>query len=94
MEVTVKLIGSLRAFSSKSRIILKFGKTARLREAIDRLIEEQPKLRKALIDPELNDPRTNVLMLVNEKEINVLNGLDTTLKDGDTLVLVPVVHGG
>jgi molybdopterin converting factor small subunit len=33
-------------------------------------------------------------MLVNEKEINVLNGLDTTLKDRDILVLVPVVHGG
>jgi molybdopterin converting factor small subunit len=75
-------------------LILKFGKTVRLREAIDRLIEEQPKLRKALIDPELNDPRTNVLMLVNEKEINVLNGLGTTLKDRDILVLVPVVHGG
>jgi len=94
MEVTVRLIGSLRVFSSKSKIALKLGKTAKLREAIDKLIEKQPRLQRALIDPELNDPRTNVITLVNGKEISVLNGLETTLKDGDTLILVPVVHGG
>jgi molybdopterin converting factor small subunit len=33
-------------------------------------------------------------MLVNGKEIGVLKGLETKLKDGDELVLVPVVHGG
>jgi molybdopterin converting factor small subunit len=31
---------------------------------------------------------------VNGKEISVLNGLDTVLKDGDEVVFVPVVHGG
>ncbi len=94
MEVTVRLIGSLRASSSKSRITFKLGKTAKLREAIDKLIEKQPRLQRALIDPELNDPRTNVITLVNGKEISVLNGMETMLKDGDTIILVPVVHGG
>jgi molybdopterin converting factor small subunit len=31
---------------------------------------------------------------VNGREISVLNGLDTILKDGDEVVFVPVVHGG
>jgi len=34
------------------------------------------------------------LILVNGREISVLNGLETKLKDGDEISLIPVVHGG
>ncbi len=94
MVFTIRFIGSLRASSKKSKLSLNFENAVSLREVVNKLIEEQPKLRRALIDPELDDPRTNVLMLVNGKEIGVLEGLETKLKDGDELVLVPVVHGG
>lgn len=94
MVITIRFIGSLRASSKKSKLSLNLENAVSLREVVNKLIEEQPKLRRALIDPELDDPRTNVLMLVNGKEIGVLNGLETKLKDGDELVLVPVVHGG
>ncbi len=94
MVITVRFIGSLRASSKKSKLGLDFENAVSLREVVNKLIEGQPKLRRALIDPELDDPRTNVLMLVNGKEIGVLKGLETKLKDGDELVLIPVVHGG
>jgi molybdopterin converting factor small subunit len=38
--------------------------------------------------------KTNALILVNDREISVLNGLDTKLDDGDEIVFVPVIHGG
>lgn len=94
MPVTVRFIGSLRASAGRSRFTLELKKTTSLREVITRIVDEQPKLKRALIDPELDDPRTNALILVNGKEISVLGGLDTKLKDGDELVLIPVVHGG
>ncbi len=92
--VTVSLIGSLRAISKKSRFVLKFDKAVMLRKAVERIVEEQPMTKQALIDPEFGDNRANVLMLVNGKEISVLDGLETLLHDGDELVIVPVVHGG
>lgn len=94
MVVTVRFIGSLRASAGKNRFMLELEKTVSLRELIAKVVEEQPKLKRVLIDPELDDPRTNVLMLVNGKEISVLKGLDTKLEDGGELTLIPVVHGG
>lgn len=94
MPITVRFIGSLRASAEKSRFTLELKKTISLREVITKIVDEQPRLKRALIDPELDDPRTNALILVNGKEISVLQGLNTKIKDGDELVLVPVVHGG
>lgn len=94
MIVTAKFVGSLRNLSGKSRIALKFENHVPLREALKKIIEELPALAKTLIDQELGDPRPNSLIIVNGKEISVLNGLETILKDGDELVFVPVLHGG
>jgi len=94
MVITVRLIGAFRSLSGKSKLTITFEEIVPLREAIQKIVKEQPKIKRALIDPELEDPRPNTLILVNGKEISVLNGLDTMLEDEDEVVFVPVVHGG
>jgi len=94
MTVNVRFIGSLRNAAGKSGITLQFKQAISLSEAIDRIIEKLPQLKRALIDPELCDPRPNTLILVNEKDISVLDGLNTMLRNGDEVVFVPVLHGG
>jgi MoaD family protein len=94
MAITVKFIGALRSISGKSKVSIKAKDSVPLSEVIKQVIEEQPKIKRALIDPELEDPRPNTLILVNGKEISVLKGLDTIVEDGNEIVLVPVVHGG
>lgn len=94
MVVTVKFLGSLRNISGKSKITLKFETPVPLREAVKKIVEELPALRRALIDQELGDPRPNSLIIVNGREISILDGLETMLKDGDEVVFVPVLHGG
>ena len=94
MIVIVRFIGSLRAASRKSKFSMKLERTITLREIVKRIVEENPRLKRALIDPELDDPKTNALMLVNGRDSSVLDGLETKLKDGDEVVFVSVVHGG
>jgi len=61
---------------------------------VNELVDKLPVLKRSLIDQQFADPRPNALILVNGREIGVLDGLGTKLRDGDEVVFVPVVHGG
>jgi MoaD family protein len=93
MTITVKFIGALRHASGVDELTLDC-KDVSIRELMDEITKATPALRRSLIDQQLEDPRPNALILVNGREISVLDGLETSLKDGDEIVLVPVVHGG
>jgi molybdopterin synthase sulfur carrier subunit len=94
MAITVKFVGALRHFSGAGELALDCKGCISIGELVNELIKELPELKRSLIDQQLEDPRPNALILVNGREINVLNGLETKLKDGDEIVFVPVVHGG
>ncbi len=93
MPVTLKFIGALRRDSKGKELILE-TKTCTLIELIDGVTKQIPALRPNLLDERLNPPKTNALILINGKEISVLDGLKTKVKDGDEVVFIPVVHGG
>jgi molybdopterin synthase sulfur carrier subunit len=94
MAITVKFIGALRHVSGAGELALDCTDDISIRELISEITKELPALKRSLIDQQLEDPKPNVLILVNGKEISVLNGLETNLQNGDEVVLVPVVHGG
>jgi molybdopterin synthase sulfur carrier subunit len=94
MAITVKFVGALRHVSGAGELALDCKGDISIRALINEITKEMPVLKRSLIDQQLEDPRPNALILVNGREISVLNGLETNLKDGDEIVLVPVVHGG
>lgn len=65
-----------------------------VKDLVEQLGLQIPSLQHTFCSQELNDARSNSLVLVNGKEISVLNGYETQLCDGDEIVFVPVVHGG
>jgi len=94
MVVSLKFVGSFRGISGKDGLELKFVRPVSLKTLVKKTVEKLPKLKSSLVDPESGEPRRTMLVLVNGKEISVLNGLDTRVKDEDEVVFVPVVHGG
>lgn len=94
INVRVRLLGVLKRFSKKNQMSIDLEK-ATVEKLIQVLIESLPtEARKLVIDTELNDPRPNVLILLNGKEISALKGLETELREGDEITLIPVSHGG
>lgn len=93
--IEVRFLGIFRQVSGRSRILVRLEKAPTVRKTIEKLVEaSSSQFKHAFVDPVLNDPRPNALILVNGKEISVLEGLETEIEDGDEIVLVPVSHGG
>jgi molybdopterin synthase sulfur carrier subunit len=94
MAVTLKFIGALRHVSGVEKLALNCKDGASLMDLVNEVTKNVPALRRSLLDEQLGEPKPNALILVNGREISVLNGLETKVKDGDEVVFVPVVHGG
>ena len=94
MSLTLKFIGALRQISGKAQLTVTYHEKMSLKDLITNMSQEMPKLDKTFSD-KLNDSKSsNTLVLINGREISVLNGLETALNDGDEIVFIPVVHGG
>jgi molybdopterin synthase sulfur carrier subunit len=94
MVLTIKFIGALRRISAKTQLTINYEEGMSIKQLMAKMAQEVPPLERTLSDQQLEDSRFNALILVNGREISVLNGLETKLKDGDEIVFVPVVHGG
>jgi molybdopterin converting factor small subunit len=95
VRIEVELLGVLRKIVGKDTFSLEFDNSTIVKDVISELTSFLPsKSKQVLIDPELNDPRPNVIILLNKVEIGALEGLDTAVESGDKLVLIPVTHGG
>lgn len=94
MPLKIKFIGAFRHIIGKTQITLEYQKGSSVQQIIDTLNEKMPQLKNTLSDQALNDSRSNSLILINGREISILSGYQTLLKDEDEIVFVPVVHGG
>lgn len=94
MAITVKFVGALRHASGVDKLKRDFPEDSSIRDLINEIVREKPELKRALTDNQSKEQITNALILVNGREISVLSGLETKIKDLDEVVFVPVIHGG
>ena len=95
MTITLRIefLGVLTRLTKRKVVSLEFQSQIVIRDVISELVSRfSPEFKRVLIDPELNDPRSNFLIMLNGKEISALN--ETIVEDSDELVLLPVSHGG
>lgn len=93
-KVNIKLLGVLRGVSGKSHISLKLEKPT-VRKMMQKLGESLPnEARRLFVDSSISDSQSNMLVLINGKEISALKGLDTRIVEDDEVVVIPVSHGG
>ena len=97
LVLKVKLVGVLRKLAESSEVRLKTGKESlNISEAIWRLCRKiaRPEFEQAVIDPSSRTVGAHIIVLVNDRDISVLHGLETEIGSNDVLTLVPVAHGG
>lgn len=95
VTVEVRFMGIFQQLSGKKSFKLKLEEPATVRKAVIKLNETfSPEFKRVLVDSQLDDLSPNALILVEGKEISVLQGLETEVKDAEEIVFLPMVHGG
>jgi molybdopterin synthase sulfur carrier subunit len=64
-----------------------------LRDVVSRIAEQNPEVKQRLLD-DTGELRRFVNVYVNEEDVRFLQKLDTPLKDGDEVSIVPAIAGG
>lgn len=88
---TLKIPTPLRSYTDGQTEVSLEGNT--VGEVMDRLVTRYPTLRTHLFNGE-DQLRPFVNLFLNDNNIKDLQGLDTPLKDGDRLMLIPSIAGG
>ena len=94
VRVRVRLMGflSTQAGVEETEVELK-GRTVGdlMRELVGRFGRA---FKESVIDPALGTPAPRVIISVNGVEVGCLRQLDTELRNGDVVDIIPIVHGG
>ena len=91
MAVTVKLPTQLRDAAGGATAVSVEGGT--VGEALDGLYAEHGELRERIADGD-GSLRRFVNVYLKGEDIRFLDGLDTTVSDGDEVTILPAVAGG
>ena len=72
----------------------KVERGATVRDVIKKLAMEQHAFGDIVFDAENQKVNGHIVMVLNDRLLESLNGLDTIVEDGDVIRLFPVIAGG
>jgi sulfur-carrier protein len=90
MAITVRIPTPLRTLTGGSESVLASGPT--VRDLIDDLEAKHPGMKDRLMDDK--GVRRFVNLYVGDEDIRFLDGLETEIRDGEELSIVPAIAGG
>ena len=90
MAIEVRIPTILRTYTGGAKAVE--GSGATLDELLNNLDKEHSGLRDRLVDGEKLRRFVNVYL--NDEDVRFLGGLETPVKDGDTVTVLPAVAGG
>ncbi len=94
VTVEVKLLGVFQEILKNKQMSVTIKESKTIEEVLKKLNEfiSVECVQSSL--PNLSNHFGRALILVNGREMGVLHGFDTCLKQGDRLTIIPVSHGG
>jgi molybdopterin synthase sulfur carrier subunit len=93
MSILVRIPAPLRKLTAERDTLTVNGGSESLEQTIETLDHEYPGLKDRLCD-ERGELRRFVNVYINGEDVRFLSGLQTPLKSGDEVSIVPAVAGG
>jgi len=94
MEIQTKFFAALREIVGKKFVMVELDDGARIKNVLRKLVETYgTHLEKHLFD-EQGKLSASYQILINGINIGTLEGLETRLREGDTIAILPPIGGG
>ena len=93
---TIKLIGVLATAASTRQVRIDSETELSLTEVISNLLAQvdNRQFKDLLIDSATNSPLPNVIILLDEQDCKLFQGMRTKLDSETVITIIPVAHGG
>lgn len=91
--VNVRLLATLRAKAKTKSIGVQLTTSTCVRDLLAAIQQQYPALADYIVDAN-SQLLPGVLLLVNGRHTNLMQGLDTPLTEADDIVLMPPIAGG
>jgi molybdopterin converting factor small subunit len=95
MQVKVQYISLVKSYTSKSQDEFNFPNNILLSELLDKIAESYGKqFTTEVYDPAKKEMKATFVAMVNGVLMDQLKGINTPLKDGDSVILMSLMTGG
>jgi MoaD family protein len=96
LRVTVEYIGHIKNITDNKREEeIEAGENVTVTDLLAQLSKKYGEpFKKAIYEPKGSDVKPNYIITINGYLLNQLKGLETKLKKGDHVTLLPIVSGG
>jgi molybdopterin synthase sulfur carrier subunit len=95
MKVKVHYLGLVKSYTKRSQDELELEEGAPLSELLDKLAGNFGKpFNSEVYEPAKKEVKAMFMVVVNGVLMGQLSGADTKLKDGDNIIVMPLMTGG
>ena len=95
MKIKIHYLGLVKTYTNKSQDEIELIEGAPLSELLSKLATDFGKqFTQDIYEPSAKDVKTMFTVMVNGIVMGQFNGVDTKLKDGDNVILMPLMTGG
>ncbi len=95
MKVFVRLFTALRELAGKSKETLEFSaEVVTVKDVLEELVKQYGEVFREYLFNEEGKVQEHLQLLVNGKSVDLLEELETRLKEEDQVAIVPPVGGG
>ena len=95
IALKIRTILDLKRILGKREVKISVPENSTLQELLVTMVDTWgEELRSQLFEPNTTTPLSHIRLMVNGQDIAFLNRLETVLKDGDEILMLPPVGGG
>ncbi len=94
-RIRLRFLSTMRHIVGENEKVIEISKEATVGDLLRLILTTYSKrITTFLFEEDNKSVRNDILILINDVDMNVLEGIDTVLSEEDEVTLMPIAHGG